>query len=294
VGAGHLDACLTWFRASLQDIPARRRDAEAEVHAARHALALAQAKPTLRVMPENPGVTTAAARESLQAWERVWGARSAKRSAWASVTASKERARALRAEVGEIEALLDALVAARETVLKKGVGAFTAEVQRFMPLKWHITFRPELDFRPAIDTGSGVFTELSATQRDAVEVAIGMAVASRGVAAPKRGRPSKRVAAEDKFYLAIPEDRDRDPKTLAELMRAWSEFRGQVIVEATKRPAGRLPEGWKVIDLDAEEDAEGARGDAEGSSAGPAEQPVPQTPPPPPAGLSLPPPPPEA
>ena len=50
--------------------------------------------------------------------------------------------------------------------------------------------------------------------------------------------------------VLVPEDRAWDAKTIAAVMRGYSDFSGQVVMASTTRPAGRTPKGWTIIDMD--------------------------------------------
>lgn len=50
--------------------------------------------------------------------------------------------------------------------------------------------------------------------------------------------------------IVIPEDRDIDPETLANAMRALTDAPCQILWGATKTPKGRTPAGWEVIEAD--------------------------------------------
>jgi hypothetical protein len=81
-----------------------------------------------------------------------------------------------------------------------------------------------------------------------------MAVADLGGGASpkkKRGRPAKAGEVKEVYTLVIPADRGRDPETLGELMRCWAKFSGQVVVEATEPPKGRVSKDWTIIDVEA-------------------------------------------
>jgi hypothetical protein len=48
--------------------------------------------------------------------------------------------------------------------------------------------------------------------------------------------------------LLVVEDRAWDAATLASVMRALNKFDGQIIIQSTVKPKGRMPKGWDIVE----------------------------------------------
>ena len=60
------------------------------------------------------------------------------------------------------------------------------------------------------------------------------------------------MAAADtsELCIVVPEDKGFDPQTLAEVMRRFRRFKGQIIMTSCIRPKGKKPASWTVLDIE--------------------------------------------
>lgn len=116
--------------------------------------------------------------------------------------------------------------------------AFCEAVSIFLPWEFKIILRDNGRdvLRVGLVRDGQFYAALSGAEWAAVTAAIAMAVTS----------------SSDAPRVLIPEDRAWDSRTLASVMKSFSEFDGQVIMTSTVRPRGRPHSSWTVIDLDAD------------------------------------------
>lgn len=173
--------------------------------------------------------------------------------AWKTVTAARDAAAELRSSKPVYVELATACNKAVADLLQRLSSDFVARVQNYLPDRYQFGMNLGDTFEVGFIRDGVIHTLLSGTEYDAMQVALAMAVADMGGGATikkGRGRPKKGSdSTAPPYALIIPQDRDRDSTTLGELMRAWSKFGGQVIVEATEPPRGRSPQGWTVVDV---------------------------------------------
>lgn len=266
--------------ASTAMATARAADANAEgwlrvLHDRQQALADVHRRGEAAMRPRlpHPGVSAAEARVALDHARVTLDQLTRAHAAWEQVTAARDAAAALRSEKPQQEELAAACARASFDLLQALSAEFESKVQAYMPedLRFSLQLRDgDRNVCRVLVNGNAA---LSGVQRDAVSVALAMVVAALGGGAVTAGKKAKKGAASmpSRYTLIIPEDRDRDEVTLGELMRAWSPYPGQVVLEATRRPRGKLPAGWTVIDLDAwyaeRTKKEEGTGEAEGPAA---------------------------
>lgn len=205
--------------------------------------------------PENPGVTAADAHAQVQKVSQGVDDLIHLAGAWSVLNTAQSELASLRTEQPAYVALAAACKEAVRSLLETHAGEFVKRVQAYLPEGWTFYLDVADDLVLGYWRDGMLHTALSGAERDAMLVAIAMVVADLGVGGNggkrKQSRIKKRAAAESRYMLVTPEDRDRDPVTLAKLMRAWSEFPGQVVVASTKLPKGGIPKGWTVVDVDA-------------------------------------------
>lgn len=173
---------------------------------------------------------------------------------WETVKTARDAAAELRSSKPAYQELSAACNQAVVDLLDKLTETFCARAQVYLPDRWRIGLRIRDSFEIGFLRGGRLHTLLSGTEYDALSVAVTMAVADLGGGASlkkKRGRPAKAGEVKEVYTLVIPADRGRDPETLGELMRCWAKFSGQVVVEATEPPKGRVSKDWTVIDVEA-------------------------------------------
>jgi hypothetical protein len=238
--AREADACAEGWLRALTD----RQNALADVRRREEA--------AMRPRLANPGVTAAEARAALDHARVRLDQLTRAHGAWEQVSAARDAAAALRSEKPKQQEMAAACARAAIDLLSALSEEFEAKVQTYMPEAMRFTLQLRDGDKNTCRVLVNGCAALSGVQRDAVSVAIAMVVAALGGGAVTSGKKAKKGAAAtpSRYTLIIPEDRDRDEVTLGELMRAWSSYPGQVVLEATRRPKGKLPAGWTVIDLD--------------------------------------------
>lgn len=165
------------------------------------------------------------------------------KSTWDSMKRARETVDMMAGDVEVYKNMKKALEGAVASLLKNSAGAFAAKVQAFLPKDWkfeiQLTDGDREVFRLGLRRDGTLNLALSGVEWATVTVAIAMVVATSAPA----GVP----------VLAIPEDRGWDGTTLSQVMRAWSDFDGQVVIATTTKPV-RPPKDWKVIELGAPEE----------------------------------------
>ena len=159
---------------------------------------------------------------------------------WDGIASARQKMLSMQTETETYKALK---VACEETIgklLGQQAEKFSARVQKYLPKDWK--FSIEL-----VDSGREVFrmglvrdgrlhAALSGAEWTSVVTAIAMAVSD--------------TLPDNYPAVLVPEDRAWDAKTIAAVMRGYSDFSGQVVMASTTRPSGRTPKGWTIIDMD--------------------------------------------
>ena len=159
---------------------------------------------------------------------------------WDTFARAKDKVVRMKAEVENYKELKMSCEAAIGRLLADQTKTFAVRVQKYLPEAWEFSIQL-LDgerevFRMGIMRGNKLHAALSGAEWTAVVTAISMAVAEG--------------LREDKPAVLIPEDRAWDGKTLAAVMRSFSNFDGQVIMASTTRPVGKTPKGWTIVEMD--------------------------------------------
>lgn len=110
---------------------------------------------------------------------------------------------------------------------------FLREVNRFLPDSWCVCYSREHDALGLSFDAGPLVTALSGAEWATLVTAVSCTAAS--------------VVDEDHAVLLVVEDRAWDSATLASVMRGFSKFDGQVIMQSTTKPKGRVPRGWEIV-----------------------------------------------
>jgi len=240
VGNAHLKACLGFYEGEVARL-SKGRSQLSESDRWRLQDELTKLRATkLRLARFNPQQAHDSAQAAFDlATERNDRLLQAK-ATWDSMKRARETVSMMAGDVEVYKNMKKALEGAVATLLKSAAAAFAAKVQAFLPKDWkfeiQLTDGDREVFRLGLRQGGHLNLALSGVEWASVTMAIAMVVAT---AAPL-GVP----------VLAIPEDRGWDSATLSQVMRAWSDFDGQVIIATTTKPT-RPPKDWKVIELGA-------------------------------------------
>jgi hypothetical protein len=227
---------------------------QARKHAAEIALAQVSSAATA---PVDPQTTVQACDQSIATLTATLEHMLRVDGAWAAMAATTNAA-SPKEDRAVYDAVSSACRAAAASLLETHVDAFSALVQKHLPTEWVFRLDTENGFAIGYTRGSMHHRALSGAERDALLVAIAMAVAELGGESPDGKKPKRKsrikqheARAAAPYQLVIPEDRERRADTLARLMRAWTPYEGQVVLTSTKLPKGGVPKGWTLIDLDA-------------------------------------------
>lgn len=159
---------------------------------------------------------------------------------WESVRIAEGKAIEAETDATIMSQLPAVCTAALARILDKTRTAFEARVQKFLPDSMRFGMELRDGDREVCRIGlrveAGLRTALSGAEWATVTAALAQAVAE---ASPAVGHGP---------VIVVPEDRDFDPNTLADVMEKFGAFDGQVIMTTTKHPA-RVVAGWTVIDL---------------------------------------------
>lgn len=158
---------------------------------------------------------------------------------------ARDKAAELRVEIESTLRLTDACNDAVAFLLDKSRQTWIDRVQRYLPEEW--VYAVELKdsrgkdvFRRGIMHNGAVRMALSGAESATVTVAEGCAVAEADAKGPPGGTGKLRVLFVD--------DKDFDPEHRAAVMRALSNFPGQVVMTGTSKPYGKFPAGWECIE----------------------------------------------
>lgn len=214
--------------------------------------------------PVNPGPSAAQAAAEVNGWAATVERLASAASNWQVVTDARTRVHEARESKPKYEALAAACQKANDALLKRYKESFEAAVQARLPEGWRFELQLSRQVgdavretcKPVVHPANRLPGRVpSGVQRDALMVAMAMALAEAGggeavAAKGKKSRARKSTSAVAPYTLIVPEDRSRHPDDLAQLLRVWGTFEGQVIVTSAERPTGRIPAGWQHIDVD--------------------------------------------
>jgi len=112
--------------------------------------------------------------------------------------------------------------------------SFCLSVNRFLPDSWSLCYSSDYNTLGLSFDGGPVLTSLSGAEWATLVTAVSCAAAD--------------VVDPADAVLLVVEDRAWDNETLAAVMRGFSKFDGQVIMQSTTKPKGRTPKGWEIVE----------------------------------------------
>lgn len=250
-----LAGALTEARGNAEGWRMQANSLQAEVQRLEGVLQGAAAAGPAGPLPPNPGVDAATAASTVQAARAQRDRLMAARASWDTLKSAKDKAAELRSQRPAWDDLAKACSQVATEILEAGASSFAEKVQRYLPETWRFHLKLRDGFEVGYVRDGQLHTIGSGAEWTALQCALAMAVAEMGGGAtPKakgKGKKADKHTGAGKVHLVVLDDRDRDGETLADLMRAWTAFPGQVIIESTKKPAGKMPAGWTHIDMDA-------------------------------------------
>ena len=156
---------------------------------------------------------------------------------WKVLRSQREETRILRADISNLEEVIDGSTQAVSRLLKNAVDSFSQSVQGYLPESDVFELRLEENGKEVCRLGFNrdgfLHTALSGAEWARLTLAIACAAAE----------------GTDGLRVFTPEERAFDPATLRDVMAALSEAPGHVLITSPIKHKGRLPKGWTVIDL---------------------------------------------
>lgn len=152
---------------------------------------------------------------------------------WESLLAVKQQYKDCKERELTYKELKKACQEALKRLVEGAIDKFCSDVDRYLPGGWNLAYDKKLG---ALGLGSGmngIFSSMSGAEWATVTAAMGCAIGDRLPA----GHPQ----------LLIVEDRAWDPVTLREVMIALCEFPGQVLMQGTIKPRGKMLKDWTLV-----------------------------------------------
>lgn len=224
-------------------VPIRQYVAQVDAWIAAETARIAQARASMvEAASTSTPTPTATAMTAWQEAQRTYQALQTAFDQYASVQRARTQKARAEDEVGRWDRLVAACEEATTTLLGQARGDFVQAVQSFMPDAEKMPAGGMFDLR--LVEGSrqvcqvGLLkdgewhTALSGAEWTIVTTALACVLGTRRA----------------EIAVVIPEDRDIDPETLANTMRALADAPCQILWSVTKTPKGRTPAGWTVIE----------------------------------------------
>ena len=177
--------------------------------------------------------------EAKGVWERAQMQKVALEGAarqWANLRSQKDSIRLLRADISDLEELVESTKQAVNRLVKSAVVTFEEAVQSYLPETDKFKLVLEADGKEVCQFGfdRGAFLHTALSGAEWARLTLALACAS---------------APESEFLVFTPEERAFDPGTLREVMAALSDAPGQVIITSPIKQKGRLPKGWTIVEV---------------------------------------------
>jgi len=159
-------------------------------------------------------------------------------SQWSNLRGQRDSIRQLKADVANLEELVESGKQAVNRLLKTAVARFEERTQSHLP--GTDVFRLVLEeagkevCRFGFERDGVLHTALSGAEWARLTLALACAVCD----------------GSEALVVFTPEERAFDPHTLREVMAALSDAPGQVLLTSPIRHKGRLPKGWTVVEVD--------------------------------------------
>jgi hypothetical protein len=178
--------------------------------------------------------------EAKSVWERAQIKKTALEGAasqWKNLRSQKDAMRTLKADISDLEEVVESSKQAINRLVKSAVVRFEESVQSYLPST--DTFKLVLEedekevCRFGFDRDGQLHTALSGAEWARLTLALACASAT----------------GDEDLLIFTPEERAFDPGTLREVMAALSDAPGQVLITSPIKHKGRLPKGWTVIEV---------------------------------------------
>lgn len=158
---------------------------------------------------------------------------------WQTLRSQKDSIRLLRADISDLEELVESTKQAINRLVKNAVDQFEKDVQGYLPST--DTFKLVLEddgkevCRFGFEREGRLHTALSGAEWARLTLALACA-----------------SSQNSDLLIFTPEERAFDPSTLREVMGALSDAPGQVLLTSPIKHKGRLPKGWTVVEIGAD------------------------------------------
>lgn len=119
-------------------------------------------------------------------------------------------------------------------IVLEAFSEFKHKVNRYLPEDWNLDYNEELECVGLNQGDRGIFTSLSGAEWATVVTAVACAAGD--------------TRDKDEPIVLVIEDRAWDPKTLSSVMKQLQKFNGQVVIQSTVKPRGRISSEWTVIE----------------------------------------------
>lgn len=198
-------------------------------------------------------------------------------AAWESASSLRSSSLEAKNKANKWEQLSEACKSVVKLLLDAGVAEFEAKVRHYLPTKHKFALQLHDSLgretcRYGLMRKGEIQTALSEGEWAQVVCAIAAVISSQ---------PDEKGNVP--FSVIVPPDRAFDPKTLTQVLKAFSDMPQQVIITSTVMPA-QVPAGWRVVNLNVDaktEEGEEVADVETGVTPPPAEQvaaPTPTTP----------------
>ncbi len=185
---------------------------------------------------EDPEVDVDEAKGVWQRAQMKHAALSGATKQWQNLRGQKDSIRLLRADISDLEELVESTKQAINRLVKNAVDQFEKAVQTHLPATDKFKLVLEEDgkevCRFGFDRDGFLHTALSGAEWARLTLALACA-----------------SAQDSDLLIFAPEERAFDPGTLREVMGALSSAPGQVLITSPIKHKGRLPKGWTVIEV---------------------------------------------
>lgn len=155
---------------------------------------------------------------------------------WRQFNELLEKSNFLKVDVATYKGLKDACTSALSSLVTKYASDFCAHVDKYLPPQWNLKYDTDLKVL-GLDRGQrGFHSSLSGAEWATVVTAVACAA-------------SDSIDPTEPILLVV-DDRAWDSETLAEVMKGLGKFQGQVVIQSTVKPKGRMSSDWNVVSSD--------------------------------------------
>lgn len=153
---------------------------------------------------------------------------------WDLMSETKKKSDTLEAEAAKYKRLKAECSKALDALVAQHASKMCAHANKYLPATWNLKYDEKLKVL-GLDRGqNGFHSSLSGAEWATVIAAVACVAADN-------------LPDDTEPVLLVLEDRAWDAGTLAEVMKGLAKFDGQVVIQSTVKPKGRLPAAWTVV-----------------------------------------------